>query len=150
MEIDTPGDESAERAALERELEVMRALDAVRSAGPWGEAMVGLYERAREMQDLVRPIITVEQPPAVVVPAAEVRVDAPVIPDYSVVLATLVAKIDDMVAAIVAVAPPVVNVTVPEQPAPVVNVTVAEPGGRRVTFKRDRDGRISSAVVTDG
>ena len=128
----------------QRELETLRAIPSVSAAGPFDRAIRELADQARALQELVKPVITVEAAAPVVVPAAEVRMD---VPDQSAAISALTSMFGQLIEALAA-KEAVVNVTVDAVP---VNVTVIdhdEP--KTVTFERNSLNLITKATVTGG
>lgn len=136
-----------ERARLEQEIEQMRAMEALRTQGPLGEAVANVFQQARAIQEMLRPEIHVDQPPALVLPAPEVRVDVPV-PEIRVEVPVPEVRVDvaDQSAAIMVLSSAVAELVSAVQAWMTYEMSERE---KTVTFTRNPAGLIVSATVTE-
>ena len=121
----------------------------------------GLVDVLDDLRSIMRPEVRVDAP-VTVLPATQLPPDIVVNEaDHSEALLAVAASLDRLGELVAAKDVQVnVDVNVPEQPAPVVNVPETpvqltlldegDAGPKEVVFRRDRQGRISSAVVSGG
>lgn len=135
--------DAEQRQRLEAEVAEMRALDTLRNTGPAGAALANVYARTLELQEMLRPQVTV-QPTAV--PAPEVVVNVPeqrqeppqvtvAVPDQTEALRLVASALTSVVEIIGAW---YAHETAPEMPS-----------RKDVTFKRNNNGQITGATVTE-
>lgn len=135
-------------AELSQFLEELRAIPSPRPADPFMELMARTAAEARALRDSLIPAIQVDVPaPVVNVSAPEVRMD---VPDQSAALAALTTMLANVVEALVAKEVSV-TVNVPELPAARITVEMPPhlPETKTITVKRNRNGLIESALVTE-
>jgi hypothetical protein len=134
----------------QEELARLRATPSPGATGRFERMLSDIYAQTVELREQMRPTINVEPADVrvepTVVPPAEVRVT---VPDQSAAIAALTEMMGALTQALLE-KETVVNVTVSAVPVEVTLVEPEEgPSSKTVSFKRDQNGRIVSATMTE-